>query len=678
MLWRLGVNTEVADCRSTPLHEAKVLWELPRYSLEFLQQGGVLQSKDYTGYQLAQSQQLAEEVQQQQQQLLGLQGPALYTLPNFQQYLLLQRGPHSGSHTTSGARLPDKKVLVPSGSVVCATHPTQGQAAASHQPGSLEQVQLPRGSADQIKAHVYEVHARFGDLRSPSKLARLQLAALYSATSSLLTEPLSRATGVQTALQLLRQCWGNVPLTQQQQLKSVASLGGHLASGLRLMVSELLDSSTQVAHLHSGANDTNDNLDLTAASSLDPDASSCYLDPEESAEGVYNGWCSNPRMLLTPDEERRVLRGWRRTDPSPPIWFRSGKCRTVQVQPCPEAASLVSQVEADICSCVQEVPQASACPAYPLSPLGTLSLEGDMHKELAASWKAWQGIPTHQLSISHKELRRKTKAWQARVSPARSQVEAYLLHSLDLVPPENPHGCSFRMLRAAGGAARPGLLDLARVAVSPDAEEALRPFNPFLTRDACKKLVQGINVWLQVCVLEDRLERLVHLTNEDNMKEMEPTLIKELQVKRVWAPLEHPKWLVFEVEGQLQIRPTKYCIAKHLLSNPGHISQLNMGEGKTRVILPMMALHWTDGKEGAERLVRLNLLSTLLDEAYAYLSIYLTASVQCCKLFTMPFHRGVDLTTKCVDAMIGCLEHCQQVGGLLLVAPEHRLSLELK
>eukprot|EP00882_Tetradesmus_deserticola_P023299 GHRQ01025352.1.p1 GENE.GHRQ01025352.1~~GHRQ01025352.1.p1 ORF type:complete len:119 (-),score=47.40 GHRQ01025352.1:254-610(-) len=71
--------------------------------------------------------------------------------------------------------------------------------------------------------------------------------------------------------------------------------------------------------------------------------------------------------------------------------------------------------------------------------------------------------------------------------------------------------------------------------------------------------------------------------------------LQELLVHRTWDPAAHPKWLVFEVEGQLQIRPAQYDIAQHLLANPGAIMQLNMGEGKTRVILPMLALHWADG-----------------------------------------------------------------------------------
>ena len=68
-------------------------------------------------------------------------------------------------------------------------------------------------------------------------------------------------------------------------------------------------------------------------------------------------------------------------------------------------------------------------------------------------------------------------------------------------------------------------------------------------------------------------------------------------MKRLWDPAKHPKWLVFEVEGQLQIRPSQYQVAQQLMDSPGAITQLNMGEGKTRVILPMLALHWADGKQ---------------------------------------------------------------------------------
>jgi hypothetical protein len=88
-----------------------------------------------------------------------------------------------------------------------------------------------------LQAYTYELHARFGHLCSNELPARLQLAALYAATGSLLPEPASQLTGAQQAMQLVRQCWGTRPLGQAgpQQLVDIARLGGHMAAGLRLL-----------------------------------------------------------------------------------------------------------------------------------------------------------------------------------------------------------------------------------------------------------------------------------------------------------------------------------------------------------------------------------------------------------------------------------------------------------
>ena len=55
-------------------------------------------------------------------------------------------------------------------------------------------------------------------------------------------------------------------------------------------------------------------------------------------------------------------------------------------------------------------------------------------------------------------------------------------------------------------------------------------------------------------------------------------------MRREWGVAAHPEWLVFEAEGQLQIRPVQYRVARHLIDNlgspeeAGAIVQLNMGE----------------------------------------------------------------------------------------------------
>lgn len=61
--------------------------------------------------------------------------------------------------------------------------------------------------------------------------------------------------------------------------------------------------------------------------------------------------------------------------------------------------------------------------------------------------------------------------------------------------------------------------------------------------------------------------------------------------------------------------------------------------------------------------VRINLLSTLLDEAYGYLHSVLCASALGRKLITMPFQRDVDISVHGAAAMHAALAHAMQASG---------------
>ncbi len=146
------------------------------------------------------------------------------------------------------------------------------------------------------------MHGRFQDLRAPSIPARLQLAALYAATSTLLPEPWSNKTGAQIAMQLVRQCWTDAPLTpaEQEQLSSIAALGGHYAGGLQLLVHELQQSTQQLRHLHG----------LEASCSMqapNPNAGILYQQDVEPPSGGWLGFAPHPCLVLTASEEQRTL-----------------------------------------------------------------------------------------------------------------------------------------------------------------------------------------------------------------------------------------------------------------------------------------------------------------------------------------------------------------------------------
>lgn len=88
------------------------------------------------------------------------------------------------------------------------------------------------------------------------------------------------------------------------------------------------------------------------------------------------------------------------------------------------------------------------------------------------------------------------------------------------------------MLRDADQVPLPALPDLVRAALEPCHHLRLK-FNPFLTEASCQALKEASLLWLQLCVLEDRLERIEGLAGAAD-KEDDPTLIRVRADKRVW------------------------------------------------------------------------------------------------------------------------------------------------
>jgi hypothetical protein len=103
---------------------------------------------------------------------------------------------------------------------------------------------------------------------------------------------------------------------------------------------------------------------------------------------------------------------------------------------------------------------------------------------------------------------------QADVREQRAKVEGYLLHHIHSIPASlHTHGASFRIARTADRAAGASAADLLHVILQP-GHELLRKLNPFLSGAACERLRAASLLWGQLCVLEDRLRRLVALVSD--------------------------------------------------------------------------------------------------------------------------------------------------------------------
>ncbi|TMW55350.1 hypothetical protein Poli38472_013241 [Pythium oligandrum] len=181
--------------------------------------------------------------------------------------------------------------------------------------------------------------------------------------------------------------------------------------------------------------------------------------------------------------------------------------------------------------------------------------------------------------------------------------------------------------------------------------------------------------FMQLCVLEDKLERVISRSQANSLPSL-AYFVEELTCQRPWECRNCPYWLVFEVEGRLQIRPEQHYIAEELIYNPGKVCQLNMGRGKTRVILPMLFLYHSYETRG--KIARAHFLSPLLSETRQFMHRVLSAGVLRLPFIEQPFERQTELSLMDVLRMQEAVDDVKQFGGFQIIASEHRLSLELR
>ncbi|KAJ7483151.1 hypothetical protein FB451DRAFT_1084291 [Mycena latifolia] len=143
-----------------------------------------------------------------------------------------------------------------------------------------------------------------------------------------------------------------------------------------------------------------------------------------------------------------------------------------------------------------------------------------------------------------------------------------------------------------------------------------------------------------------------------------------------WDPAAYPDWLLFQLDADLLIRPVQASIAQQMISPPSNenaLLQLNMGEGKSSVIVPIISASLADG----EQLVRVIVLKPLATQMFQLLKQRLCGLVHR-RLFYLPFSRDIQpMDPVQIEKIADLLKECARVGGILLCQPEHILSFQL-
>ncbi|KAI6026973.1 hypothetical protein EDC04DRAFT_3092210 [Pisolithus marmoratus] len=142
-----------------------------------------------------------------------------------------------------------------------------------------------------------------------------------------------------------------------------------------------------------------------------------------------------------------------------------------------------------------------------------------------------------------------------------------------------------------------------------------------------------------------------------------------------WEAESYADWLLIQLDGDFLVRRIQADVALEMIaphSGQNTVLQLNMGEGKSSVIVPVAASVLADGNQ----LVRVVVPKALASQMFHLLVDRLGRLVNR-RVFYLPFSRSLQIGRSGATAIQEILEQCVRERGILVVQPEHILSFKL-
>lgn len=142
-----------------------------------------------------------------------------------------------------------------------------------------------------------------------------------------------------------------------------------------------------------------------------------------------------------------------------------------------------------------------------------------------------------------------------------------------------------------------------------------------------------------------------------------------------WNPAEHLDWLLLEIDSNILIRKNQVDVALAMMSPASGCNsalQMNMGQGKTSCIIPMVASELADTK----KLVRVIVPKALLLQTAQLLQTRLGGLLGR-EVRHVPFARKTQATTDTMKAYYQIHNEIKTSSGVMVALPEHVLSFKL-
>ena len=175
-----------------------------------------------------------------------------------------------------------------------------------------------------------------------------------------------------------------------------------------------------------------------------------------------------------------------------------------------------------------------------------------------------------------------------------------------------------------------------------------------------------------VCHLQHKLRIQGAVLRRDAIQ-----LANEMQATshRQWQANDHPDWLLLEIDFNIRIRPDQHEVALAMTS-PSSIGsfclQMNMGQGKSSIIIPMVVAHLADAKNLVRVVVPRPLLLQTAQLLQARLGGLIGRTIK-----HVPFSRRSSTALGDIEAYRNLHLQMLRKGGTILTLPEHMLSFKL-
>lgn len=248
--------------------------------------------------------------------------------------------------------------------------------------------------------------------------------------------------------------------------------------------------------------------------------------------------------------------------------------------------------------------------------------------------------------------------------------------------PTTPEGHRFHVACLAGKYTNDQMMTTLKATAHRQTQsQRLALMNPFLTSPQQTQVANTIRGYVMLETLMMQIKRVLPLLESyqsakqgDEQALLLQTIAGLLMAERQYAVDPHPDWLLFELENNILLRKQQVTLIENMLTDPYKtMYQLNMGEGKSSVILQLLVNALAD----QQKIVRVNVLEPLLTVTKSLLPERFGVLLHK-RLYTLPFSREITLDIPQLEAILALFKECQQNQGLLLVTPEHRLCFQLK